>query len=274
MNHGLRGEESDADEAFVRDLAARHALPLTCARADLTRRAGEPSSIEERARKARHDFLRRAAGASECNRIALGHTLDDQAETILMWLLRGAGRGGLSGMEPMTREGLVRPLIGVRREEARRYLRDQQITFRDDATNEDPSRMRNRIRARLVPLLEAEFDDPMETIAGEATLLAAEDSYLDERARDLLDPATSALPSGLAASSPPALLRRAVRLAAEAAGLPSRSLHRDHVEEIVRLMKEGAEGKGLSLPGEFSAERRDGKVVFSRRPGSAGNEGR
>jgi tRNA(Ile)-lysidine synthase len=274
LNHGLRGAESDEDEAFVRDLAARHALPLTCSRADLARVPGGPSSVEERARNARHEFLRTAARASGCARIALGHTLDDQAETVLMWLLRGAGRGGLSGMEPVTREGLIRPLIGVRRKEARSYLRDRQIPCRDDATNDDPTRLRNRIRARLIPLLEEEFDDPVETIAGEAALLAEEESYLDARALELLGTDGSPLFCDLAGSSAPALLRRAVRLAAEAAGLPARALHRDHIEAIVVLMRDGGDGKGLSLPGGFRVERREGRVFFLRLPENAGREGR
>ena len=267
LNHGLRGAEGDADEAFVKDLAGRLALPCATERADLGRRPGEPSSEEERARIARRSFLLRAARASSCGRIALGHTLDDQVETILMWLLRGTARGGLSGMEPVTAEGFIRPLIGVRRARVRERLAALGEEFREDRTNADPSRLRNRIRARLVPLLEAEFPGGVETIAEEAEVLAHEDVWLEAAARALLHEAGGALTADLLAAAPLALARRAARLAAEAGGVDPRSLTRRHVEGILSLGAPSMVGRRIDLPGGIRAERLGGAVVFAARGG-------
>jgi tRNA(Ile)-lysidine synthase len=262
LNHGLRGAESDADEEFVRDLAARLALPVTCARADLARKPGEPSSVEERARLVRRAFLLEAAAAAGCNRIALGHTLDDQAETILMWLLRGAGRAGLSGMEPVTAEGIVRPLIDLRRRQVRRHLAAIGETYREDSTNRDLAHQRNRIRARLISLLDAEFPGSVETIAAEAALLASEDAYLDAAARMILDGAGGRLMAESLSAAPAAVARRTVRLAAQEEGIEPRSLGRLHIEEILGLAEPSNHGRGVDLPSGRRAERRGDEVVF------------
>lgn len=262
LNHGLRGGESDADEVFVRSLAGTHAIPFTSGRADLARREGESSSLEERARLARRSFLAETARRERCDRIALGHTLDDQAETILMWLLRGTGRGGLSGMEPVTPDGIIRPMLALRRPQVREYLDSIGEPYRDDATNEDAAHLRNRIRRRLVHLLDAEFPGSVETIASEASLLAAEDAWLDEGARLLLDGSAGILHAPSLAAAPKALARRSVRLAADRNGPSARALGRLHVEEIIDLASRGSEGAGVDLPGGWRAERRGDVIVF------------
>jgi tRNA(Ile)-lysidine synthase len=266
LNHALRGAESDADEALVREMAGRHALPFVAGRAELSRKAGEPSSLEERARVARHRFLREVARDAGFNRIALGHTLDDQAETILMWLLRGTGRGGLAGMEPVTGDGIIRPLIGLRRSEVREHLHAIGVAYRDDASNEDLSRLRSRIRRLLVPVIDAHFEGAVERMAGEAIVLSAEESFLDESARARLGTSSLALEAAALAAAPVALRRRAIRLSAEAAGLPARALSREHVDHIAALLRDGKPGQGLDLPSGFRAERRGEIVVFVGRP--------
>jgi len=266
LNHGLRGAASDADEAFVRDLSARHALPITSARVDLSRKPGDSSSIEERARDARRAFVLDTARSTGCNRIALGHTLDDQAETVLMWLLRGTGRGGLSGMESVTKDGIIRPLLGLRRQDVRRCLREIGEEFRDDESNDDPSRLRNHIRLRLIPLIEAEFEGAVATIGAGTEILAAEDRYLDEAAGALLDPVSGALRVDLAVAAPEALKRRAVRLGAERAGLDVRALHRDHVDRILELLHRGKAGRSVDLPAGGRAGREEASIVFLSAP--------
>jgi len=272
LNHALRGAESEADEAFVRAVASRFSLPVACSRADLSRAPGDPSSLEERARIARRAFLLGAAAEAACNRIALGHTLDDQVETILMWLLRGTGRGGLSGMEPVTAEGIIRPLIGVRRSEVREHLAACGEAYRDDASNEDPAPLRNRIRSRLVPIIEFEFPGSVPILAAEAAILAAEETYLDEAAGALLSGDPESVPAGLASSTSPALARRAIRLAACRSGMRARLLERDHVEAILGLMAPSMEGRGVDLPGGIRAVRRGEWVVFEGRERGRGPE--
>lgn len=270
LDHALRGAESDTDEAFVRDLAARYALPVTVERADLTRGPGDSSSVEERARDARRAFLRRVASSEGCSRIALGHTLDDQAETVLMWLLRGAGRGGLSGMEAVTLDGVIRPLIELRRVEVRRHLRTMGEAFRDDATNDDLTRLRNRIRHRLVPAIEVDFPGAVRTMGAEAEILSAEESWMEEAARALLEESGGRLAVSIAASAPIPLLRRAIRAAAAAAGVNPRSLGRDHIEAIRGLMGPLMGGKRVDLPAGWSAARRQDMVIFERTEEGAG----
>jgi len=122
VNHGLRGEESDRDEEFVRSLALQFGMPVHVLAAPVT--AG---NIEQEARLVRYDFFDRQIAAGTCDAVATGHTLDDQAETVLYRFLRGAGTAGLSGIRPATASGIIRPLIGWRRDEIRRWLSERNI---------------------------------------------------------------------------------------------------------------------------------------------------
>jgi tRNA(Ile)-lysidine synthase len=261
LNHGLRGADGDADEGFVAGLAGRLALPLAAARADLARKPRESSSLEERARDARREFLRATAEERGCNKIALGHTLDDQAETILMWLLRGAGRGALSGMEPMTPDGVIRPLLGLRRRQVRAHLAGIGEPYRVDATNDDPSHLRNRIRLRLITVMDAEFPGGVETMASASEVLAAEDAFLDGAAAALLE--EGRLSARALAAAPAALGRRAIRIAARRSGLVPHALTRHHVDQILALAADSAEEGGVSLPGGGRAVRRGSLVLFT-----------
>lgn len=265
LNHGLRGKESDGDESFVRSLAERHALAFTGARVDLARRAGQSSSVEQRARLARREFLRETAAREGCGKIALGHTLDDQAETILMWLLRGAGRGALSGMEAVTRDGLVRPIIYLRRAEARAHLETAGEPFREDSSNLDLGRTRNRIRLEILPALEAVFPAAAETLAATAEILASEDAYLEDQAERLMEGAGPELPAELVERAPRALARRVVRLAAERRTEGGLHLERGHVEAILALASASAPRASVDLPAGYRAERRDASLVFVER---------
>lgn len=271
LNHGLREGEADGDEAFVRGLASRLSLPFTAGRADLARRPGESSSVEERAREARRGFLLETARAEDCNRIALGHTLDDRVETVLMWLLRGTGRGGLAGMQAVTPQGFIRPILEVRRSEVRHWLEGAGETWREDATNQDLSRRRNRIRSRLVPLIEREFPGSLEVLADEGETFSLEDSWLERAAGDLLGPEARDLPVSLLREAPEALARRAVRAAAARSGVNPARLRRRHLRAILDLAGEGMEGRGLDLGEGARAERHGDSVVFSRRERNGGD---
>ena len=155
FNHRLRAEESERDETFVRGLCEQLAVPLAVEAASGLS-AGAPN-LEERARALRLDFLHRAAALRGATRIALGHNRDDQAETILMRLLRGAGTAGLKGMAPAGPGRLVRPLLGASRREILSYLAALGAAWMADSSNRSPARLRNRIRHELIPLLEARY---------------------------------------------------------------------------------------------------------------------
>ena len=184
VNHRLRAQASDDDQGFVEALAAR--LGLECV--VLAPRDGEEMSRvrrgEEGARQVRHGLLARAARASGCTRIALGHTLDDQAETVMMRLVRGAGRRGLSGMARAGPGRLIRPMLDIRREEARLYLMEIPQEFRHDETNDHPRFLRNKIRSRLIPLMAELNPSITRTLGRNAGMMAEEDAYLDMLAEE------------------------------------------------------------------------------------------
>ncbi len=157
LNHQLRGAESDEDEAFCRRLAADCSIPIDVERVDVRHVAREAaSSLECAAHDARHAFFTRAAERLNASVTAVAHTRDDQAETFLLRLLRGAGPRGLGGMHPRS-GGVIRPFIEVSRGDVRHLLRERKVQHREDASNTDLAIPRNRIRHELIPFLEARF---------------------------------------------------------------------------------------------------------------------
>jgi len=175
LDHGLRGEESCQDAEFVAGMAAALGLPCEIHRASLAAREG---NLEQAARDARLEFFREAMAARGLERLALGHTRSDQAETVLFRFLRGAGTAGLAAIRPVTSEGFVRPLRDLGREEVRQFLRDRGIAWREDSTNASLGFARNRIRARLMPQLREEWNPAIEeTLVHTADWALAEESW-------------------------------------------------------------------------------------------------
>lgn len=189
VNHRLRGIRSDRDERFVHGLCARWGLEFQGVRvpAPGTGRCGE--SIEQTARRQRYDFFQQVARERGIQKVLVAHHRNDQAETLLMRLLRGAGRRGLGGMKvegtlpvPGSKIPLIRPLLRVGRDELLDYLRANHVPFRTDHTNDQDRFYRNRIRRRLIPLLEREFQPSVvEVLARTAEILADEDQVLEKR---------------------------------------------------------------------------------------------
>jgi tRNA(Ile)-lysidine synthase len=184
VNHKLRGEESDADECFVAELSRTHHLELHCCSAPLNQ--GQQSGIEAAARKLRYEFFRQIAHHHPGMKIATAHTLDDQAETVLLRILRGTGIRGLAGIHPriILRENgrtlgeVVRPLLGFCRAEIQDFLRASGQTWREDSTNRDPSFLRNRVRHAVLPLLKENFGPAViENLSDLAEIARAEDAH-------------------------------------------------------------------------------------------------
>ena len=173
LNHQLRGPESEADERFVQEMAESLGLACTVERADPG--AAEDNNLEQACREARLAFFARVRAEGKADRVATGHTLDDQAETLLFRLLRGSGPGGLAGILPVTREGLIRPMLGLRRVEIREWLAGRGIRWREDATNLDPRFARNRIRMGLMPQLEEEWNPALAVMLGQTAELSRQD---------------------------------------------------------------------------------------------------
>jgi tRNA(Ile)-lysidine synthase len=253
VNHNLRGDASRADAEFVRALAAALELPFSLHELDLST---APGNLEQSARDARNGFFRDHLARGLATRIALGHTRSDQAETVLFRFLRGTGATGLAAIRPVTRHGIVRPLIDVERPEIVRFLGDRGIPWREDATNATLDFARNRIRHQLLPQLACEWNPAItETLAHTADLSFAEEAYwqgemdrlaalhLSRRGRAIFVsvPALTALP--LAASR--RLVRHAIHLAT---GTP-RIADFDHIAAVLELAGRPQGTGRTQLPG-------------------------
>ena len=240
LNHGTRGAESDADEQFVAALATRHGLDLHAERADVPAHARKHRlSLEAAGRAARDDFFTRLIEANTIDCIALAHTQDDQAETVLLRLLRGAGPRGLAGIYPtraLTDDGsrVVRPLLAIRRAELRSYLGSLDQPWREDASNRDLRHTRNRIRHQLLPMLERDYNPGIARLLSELAEIARGE---EEHWQTVVPPLLAQLaPDGVVAvgprlAQPVAVQRRLLRAAAEAAGV---RLDFDHTERVRR----------------------------------------
>jgi len=205
LNHHLRGVESDRDAAAVRRLAERFALP--CFVGDAHDLAGSDANREARARAARHAFLAGAAAEWGADGVALAHTRDDQAETVLLRLARGAGPRSLGAMQVRRDDGIVRPLLEQPRAAGVAYLEARGIGWVEDSSNADESLFRNRVRRRLLPLLEAELGvDVRARLARLAGQLREESCLADQRIAELLHAEPDA---GVASSLRIATLREA-----------------------------------------------------------------
>ena len=180
LNHMLRGKESLEDEQFCRELCHQFDVPLTVERFEHGELDKKGGSLETVARKARLAFLHRTAEHTGCIRIATGHTRDDQAETILQRILRGTGPSGLAGILPVRDNLWVRPLLCVRREEAREYLSGKNVPYRDDSSNDDEAFFRNSIRHTLLPLLIERYSPNITvTLSRLADLTRVQEDFLE-----------------------------------------------------------------------------------------------
>jgi tRNA(Ile)-lysidine synthase len=185
LNHSLRGKESDDDENFTRELCAKLGIFLTVKRLPEGVLAGNEGSLETAAREARMEFLSHSAAERNAERIATGHTLNDQVETVLQRLIRGTGPSGLAGILPVRDNLWVRPFLGVTRKEIREYLEKEGLFFREDSTNQETVFIRNRIRHELIPFLKGSFSPGVTgSIARLAELSRVQEDYLEEKALD------------------------------------------------------------------------------------------
>jgi tRNA(Ile)-lysidine synthase len=261
LNHGLRAE-AEEDEAFCRSLSERLSLPFASGSVDVAEGARKSKrSIEDEGRSARYRFLEEQARRFGAQRIAVGHTLDDQAETFLLRLLRGSGSRGLGAIHPVKAVKaledcrIVRPLVEARREEIESYLEERGAGFREDASNADPRFTRNRIRHQEIPRLSSTYNPRLvETLARSASLLRDEEEWMEAAAKDAFDALASVsreeirLDRRSLTRHPLALKRRLVRRAIERLrGLGDIS-HR-HIEDVLALAEEGQSGRELHLPG-------------------------
>lgn len=196
FNHKLRGSESDQDERFVAELAQRHKLELHSQNGDVAAHAAEKHlSLETAARDMRYRYFRGLLSEGGLNRIATGHTLDDQAETVLLKIVRGAGGRGLAGIYPRLpvprsqfpngSASIIRPLLGIRRKSLEAYLLALGQSWREDKSNRDLRHMRNRVRHGILPRLERYLNPAVrEAFAETAEIARSEEEYWERRLRE------------------------------------------------------------------------------------------
>jgi len=282
FNHQLRGKSSDGDEKFVAKLAAKHGLPVHVGRENVAAKAKrEKANLEDTARRARYGFFAQLVEEEKLTRLAVAHTADDQAETVLAHILRGTGLAGLGGIHP-TSSHVVRPLLQIRRSDLRTYLRQRKQIWREDATNRDTGRMRARIRKKLIPLLEKQFQPAVvEHLATLAEGAREDEAFLDNlaakrasavvqanaatasvRVEDLLH--SHAEPGSSTAWT--AVQKRILRLIVEAVKPRGGQLNADHVQSILDLAAHGENGKFLPLPGGVEVRRDHNTLVFRATP--------
>jgi tRNA(Ile)-lysidine synthase len=296
FNHKLRGKDSDADEKFAARLAEKYGLVFHAGRADIAAKAkSRKANLEDTARRARYDFFARLVEDGRVDKVAVAHTADDQAETVLAHILRGTGLAGLGGIHP-TVGHVVRPLLGVRRAELRAYLRAKKQTWREDATNRDTTRMRARIRKKLLPILEKQFQPAVvEHLATLAELAREDEAFLDALVEDRLrrcvgkdtgSPRIST--SDLLHFTPKkdfttegterteedaeksfAISGRMVRRIVGELKPREGQLNAEHVRAVLELAVRGQNGKCLALPGGVEVRREHDGLIFCARDATA-----
>jgi tRNA(Ile)-lysidine synthetase, N-terminal domain/tRNA(Ile)-lysidine synthetase, C-terminal domain len=299
LNHQLRGAESEADAEYVADLADSLAIPITIDKRDVAGyRAERNCSIEEAARELRYSFFTRVAGDVGANKVAIGHTRDDQVETILMHILRGTGTFGLRGLEPCLPmaygEGetalpaptvpsralphlslraqcgnllVIRPLLEITREETLSYCQEHQLEPRVDSSNFSLSFLRNRLRLQLLPLLREYNQNIDQALLRLAEIAKDDSSFIEQQAFELWDEVAKQegdavrLDRKKVATLPIALQRQLLRLAAAKILGNTKDIEANHIEAVRNLLSKTV-GKRVSLPHSLACWREyDGIVI-------------
>ena len=257
FNHGLRGAEADADEAFVRSFCEAHEIPFFSGRADVaafTKDSG--MTPEEAAREKRHEYLL----SLPCDKLATAHNADDNAETVLLHLLRGSGLRGLCGIPPV-RGKIVRPLLSVSREEIVRFLQDEGIPWREDRTNAADDCLRNRLRHHVMPLLYGEAPDLRQKLLRQGDILRGEDELLDTLARELLVFDGEGYEIVPLREADDALQKRALRLILREY-LPQ-NVAQTHIAALQALLRSSDPSAETALPGGLTARRRYNTLIVT-----------
>jgi len=268
LNHQLRGAEAESDAEYVANLASKLGIPATIGKCDVPAyRAEKNCSVEEAARELRYDFLTGVATDVGASRIAIGHTRDDHVETILMHILRGAGTSGLRGLKPCSpvpceshklsaigyRILVIRPLLGITREETIGYCQEHQLKPRVDSSNLSLSFFRNRLRLELLPLLREYNPNVDEALLRLAEIAGDDVSFLEQQAFQLWDKVARQegdvvyLDKRKTCSLPVALQRQLIRLAVDRVLGDIRDVEANHIEAIRSLLIKQV-GKRTSLP--------------------------
>lgn len=271
LNHCLRDASADREAELVRQAAATLRYPCHIGRARILKVKQKLGlSLEEAARRVRYAFLNKTMARGGYNKLALGHQSNDNAEQVLMALLRGTGPRGLAGIAPVRGKRIIRPLIDARRSQIETFVANEGIACVLDESNDDLRFARNRIRHRLLPLLASEYNPRIETHLNQlADVMRTEEAWIDVLAAAEYKKAVLACEKGTIALSVqtmnqnhPALARRLVRQAIEDLAGTLRRITFSHVQSVLRLLTDGCGEKVLHLPGGIRARRTDDRLTL------------
>ena len=255
FNYGLRGSESDGDEAFVASFCQSRNIPLIVRRPALLKQR-RVSSMQLLARWARYEAMKSLAHEIHADRIVTGHTANDQAETMLMWMLRGAGLTGLAGMPFVREKIIVRPLLRTTREEVIDYLRQERLSYRQDSSNLTALYRRNRVRRDLLPVMEDITPGIVRLLERQAEVLRADDAYLEQVVAELYRSLVTVDVQGTQrfereaiAALPDALKRRLVRHMLKSTDPEQRAPSLRVVDSVLRFVSGRTRGTRVLLRG-------------------------
>ncbi len=273
LNHSIRGGEGDRDQSFVEEMGQRLGIETFTEKIDVPKYQTEHGlSVETAAREVRYKFLQRIAKKIGADRIATGHTADDQAETVLMRFLRGSGAGGLSGIPPV-RGNIIRPLIDTRRSRIIEFLTAAGIDYVEDSTNLDLSMTRNRLRHDLIPKLVKDYNpNIVDTLNSTAAISRGEDEYLDEvtsKEIRLAGPTEgegfAELDQKLFSALHIAIQRRIIRREIETVRGTLRGISYSNIEDVLSLIASSFSPKRIDLPGDIIVHIRYGRIgIYAR----------
>ena len=281
FNHHLRGAESDGDEALVRDIAASLQVDYLRGEAEVARVARERrGNLEAVARELRYRYFFSLVDQDRLDLVATAHTANDQAETVLMRLLRGTGTRGLGGIYPVLEGKVVRPFLGLTREEVVKEIAERKIFYRVDSSNLNMKLRRNKVRMELLPLLAKEYNPQIIHLLNQFADRARDDeAYLERLARDRSHPwrmregKEERIPVRALAEFPPALARRVLRQMLQIVRGSAHGLTYAHIESLRRFAAQAQSGRVQTLPGGVVARREfSWLVVAPKATGPAGGD--
>jgi tRNA(Ile)-lysidine synthase len=272
FNHGLRGRQSNADEKFSRDLAKKMGLPFCCARMD-KKSNKKGISPEDFYRRQRYNFLNKVAQNNRVQKIALGHNLQDQAETVLLNLLRGSGLEGLKGFLPKRDGKIIRPLMEISREEIISFLDKSGISYCRDSSNENMIYLRNQIRGDLIPYLKEKYNPKIEeNLARMADILRVEDAFIQKQVEKALrsrfvqqNQKRIIFKMGFLNKLSSAIRWRLFKTILEDFSPAKNGITFLHVMSVDNLTQKSETGKKIVLPFKIEARREYDNVILERK---------
>lgn len=275
VHHGLRGAEADQDALFVQNLSQQLGLPVVEQRLEVrTWQKEHGGSLQMAARALRYQCLHQVMAEKGASKLALGHNADDQAEEILLRILRGAGQRGLSGMDPCNHKGVIRPLLECHRHEIMVYLEDNGLAFRQDSSNLQPWCQRNLLRLELLPQLQQAFNSNLNaTLLRTSKIFREEEdfweshltSWLDEHSLNHGDGGIR-FPIRPLLETHPAMQKRLLRRVVQEVKGDLREFGFHHTEILLQLCRSPAANRQLDLPGEVQVEKSYDWVTVTLRP--------